>query len=353
MSDKGKRVKLIIESKIKKRKPVSAVLVGEMFQRLQNIIYYIVDDLEGNPPRRAGDFPNSVKEKAELVITRMRIGSAEAELMISDPQIGLPGGVTLGERAIAIADDIIQKVSDKDASFELSNAIKSRIRQDRIIREFEAIWPDEQSKNDIILSFGRDSPTPLNPLHKPTLRDLIPTNTENVEKSVSGRLMEVRVDRRRSFQIETAEGVVTCLYAPDLENKVVENIGRLVRIRGIMALERSGKFTLSLYRENFLEEIKKLPLEQINIKGKSLDLKEPILLSVSYEDDRYLVSNDKFHLRGSGSSLKAAIEDIKEEIEILWDDYVEAGLDDLSEDALDFRKELISAFNGEKVNVKV
>ena len=151
MGDETKRVKLIIESKAKKDKPVSAALVAEMFQRLQNIIYYIVDDLEGDPPRRAGDFPNSVKERAELVITGMRIGSAQIELMLSDSQTDLPGGVTLGEKAISIADDIVRKVSEKDISFGLSNAIKNELRQERVIREFETIWPDEQSKNNVTI----------------------------------------------------------------------------------------------------------------------------------------------------------------------------------------------------------
>ena len=350
MGDETKRVKLIIESKAKKDKPVSAALVAEMFQRLQNIIYYIVDDLEGNPPRRAGDFPNSVKERAELVITGMRIGSAQIELMLSDSQTGLLGGVTLGEKAISIADDIIQKVSEKDISFGLSNAIKNELRQERVIREFETIWPDEQSKNNIMLGFGKIDLVPLNPFHRHNLRDLLPRPPENVEKSVTGRLMEVRVDQRRSFRIDTAEGVVTCLYAPDLENKVVENIGRLVRIRGIMALEKGGKYTLSADNETSLEDLKSLPLDRVKIKGRILDLKEPILLDVSYEGDRYLVSSDKFHLRGFGSNLKAAIEDLNEEIETLWDDYVEVGLGELSEDALDFRRELILAFGGERAN---
>jgi hypothetical protein len=350
MDDETKRVKLIVESNIKKRMPVSAVLVAEMFQRLQNIIYYIVDDLEGNPPRRAGDFPNSVKDRAELVISGMRIGSAEAELMLSDSQTGLPGSVTFGEKAISIAGGIVRKVTDEDSGLVLSNIIKNGLRQERVIREFEAIWPDEQSKYKINLSFGKSDVVQLNPSHRHILRDLLQKPPESVEKSVTGRLMEVRVDQRRSFQIDTAEGVVTCSYPSDLETKVVENIGKLVRIRGIMVLERSGKYTLSLDNENSLVDLKMLPLDKVKIRGKSLDLKEPILLDVSYEDDRYWVSNDEFHLRGFGFNLKVAIEDLVEEIETLWEDYVEVGLGELSEDAHDLRKKLILAFGGERAN---
>ena len=352
MGDETKRVKLIVESKVKIDKPVSALIVADMFQRLQNIIYYIVDDLEGNPPRRAGDFPNSVKERSELVITGMRIGSAEAELMISDSQAGLPGVGTFGERALSIADSIVQNVSDGDVSIEFSKAIKNGIRQERVIREFEAIWPDEQSEYNIMLGFGKRDAIPLNPSHRRALRDLLPKPAENMEKSITGRLMEVRVDQRRKFQVDTPEGIVTCSYAPELENKIIENIGGLVRIRGTMALEKGGKFALSLTNEEALEDLDRLPLDRIRIRGRSFDLKEPILLDVSYEEDQYWLTCDKFHLRGLGANMKIAIEDLNNEIEALWEDYVEVGLGELSEDAIDLRRELISAFGGERADVE-
>ncbi len=117
-----------------------------------------------------------------------------------------------------------------------------------------------------------------------------------------------------------------------------------------MALEKGGKYTLSIDNEKSLEDLKMLPLDKVKIKGKFLDLKEPIPLEVSFEDDRYWISSDKFHLRGFGSNLKAAIEDLNDEIETLWEDYVEVGLGELSEDALDFRRKLILAFGGVRAN---
>ena len=350
MSDETKRVKLIIESKEGKDKPVSAIFVAEIFQRLQNIIYYIVDDLEGNPPRKAGDLPNSVKEKAELVVKGIHIGSVEADLMLSDIQVGLPGNATLGEKAISIADSIVQNVYDGDVGAVLSKNIKNKHRQTRIVQEFSAMWPDEQSNYKLSLGLGKRDLSPLEPSQKHILRDLLSRPPIKVEKSITGRLMEIRVDQRRTFQIDTSDGVVTCTYAPDLEDKVIESIGRLVRIRGIMALEKGGKYTLSLDNEKSIEDLKLLPLDKIRINGRYRDLKEPLLLDVSYEDDLYWVSNDTFRLRGFGPSLKVAIEDLNEEIATLWDDYVEVGLEELSADALDFRKELLSVFGGEQVN---
>lgn len=350
MGDETKRVKLIIESKIKKDKPVSAALVADIFQRLQNIIYYIVDDLEGNPPRKAGDLPKSVKEKAELVVKGIQIGSVEAELMLSNTQVGLPGSATFGEKAISIADSIVRKVYDGDVNAILSETIKNKHRQNRIIQEFDAIWPDDQSNYNLGLGLGKSDLLPLDPSHKHVIRDLLSRPPEKVEKSITGRLMEIRVDQRRTFQIDTIEGPVTCSYAPDLEDRVVESIGRLVRIRGIMALEKGGKYTLSLDNEKSIEDLKLFPLDKVRMKGEYSDLKEPILLDVSYEKDQYWVSNDKFHLRGFGPSFKAAVEDLNEEITTLWEDYVEVGLEELSEDALDFRKELLSAFGGERAN---
>jgi hypothetical protein len=347
-----KRIRLHIETKNNNHKPVSAVIVAEKFQKIQNIICYIVDDLEGNAPRRRGDFPNSVKERCELVLTGMSMGSLDAELSISDSQIVLPGEETHGEKAIAIGNEIVQAISEEGDIFTVvSRYIKNEERSYRIIREFESIWPDGESRYNINLNFGKNPVIFLDPARKNALRAILSRPPENTEKSVMGRLMEVRVDQKRSFQIDTMEGLVTCLYAPALEEKIVENIGRLVLVRGIMALER-GKYTLSLKDEKSLEGIDWLPLSDVKIGGKSIKLKEPIYLEVSYEDDNYIISNDRFHLRAEDPSLKAAIAEINEEIEILSEDYVEAGLDELSQDALDLRRELISALGGESADAQ-
>jgi len=71
-----------------------------------------------------------------------------------------------------------------------------------------------------------------------------------------------------------------------------------------MALER-GKYNLSLKDEKSLEGIDWLPLSDVKIVGKSIKL-----------------------------------------------NYVEAGLDELSQDALDLRRELISALGGESADVQ-
>jgi hypothetical protein len=344
MAGDTRRVIIHIESKIKKEKPVPATKVAEIFQRLQNVLYYIVDDLEGNPTRGRGDFPNSVKERCELVITKMIIGSIETELTISDLQSCLPGEETFGEKAISIADKIVQAVSEEaDVGSMISGFIKNERRINRIFSEFDFLWPDSQSNYNIGLNFRRTQKNFLDPAHKHIIRDLLSKPPEKTEKSAIGRLMEIRVDQKRSFQIDTSDGPVTCLYTPELEDKIVENIGRLIRVRGIMALEKSGKYTMSLEDDKSIEALRYMPLPNIKIRGRSLYLREPLDLDILYEDDQYMVSNDKLHLMAVGPNLKDAIKGINEEIEILWEDYVEASLDELSEDAVEFRRRMISS----------
>jgi hypothetical protein len=352
MATEAKRIQIHIESKIKDHKPIPAVIIAENFQRIQNIIYYIVDDLEGNAPRKSGDFPKSVKDKSELVLTGISFGSMDAELAISDAQISLPGAETFGEKAIFIGNEIVRAISrDENISPVVSKHIKNVRRIDRILREFDLIWPDDESKYSVGLDFGKKQMVFLDPTRKDVLRAALLRPPENAEKTVAGRLMEIRVDQRRSFQIDTIDGPVTCLYTPELEDKIVENIGRLVLIRGIMALER-GKYALSLKDEKSIEGLKWLPLLDVKIRGKSLKLKEPIYFDVLYENDSYVISNDRFHLRAEDSNLKAAMNEINKEIEVLWEDYVESSLEELSEDALDLRRDLISAFGGESANAQ-
>ena len=161
--------------------------------------------------------------------------------------------------------------------------------------------------------------------------------------------MELRVDRKRRFQVDTAEGIVTCQYNPEVEEHIRENIGNLVRVQGMMKL-RKGVYTLRVDHEDSLETIPRLPLNKIRLKDRDVSLKEPMHIDIIYDNDLYISTCDKPKLRVTANNLKEVLEGLNEEMEMLWEDYVEAGEDVLSEDALQLRNEILSMFDAEDIN---
>jgi len=75
-SDRAERSLSTLSQTIKttRRYPFNALISN--FQAIQNLMYIMGDHLEGHQPRTAGDFPKSVKQNCELVISRLEQGSA-------------------------------------------------------------------------------------------------------------------------------------------------------------------------------------------------------------------------------------------------------------------------------------
>ena len=89
--------------------------------------------------------------------------------------------------------------------------INNRNRLDRIIRELDPIWPDENSNYGILFSYSgkkRD----FYPRRKPIIKALLYHPTEEYEKVLQGRIIEFRVDQKRQFEIDTHEGIVNKQY---------------------------------------------------------------------------------------------------------------------------------------------
>jgi len=336
----------IVSFSISDANNVSAVQVAEILQRLQNILYTIGDHLEGNAPRTKGDFPQSIKESCTLVIIGLDMGSVHAEMQIGDAQTSLPEMQRLGERSICVAGDFLNvsnAFSDKEElDSKLHRLIDDPHRCNRILREFDHIWPDNgQSQREVSFVFGESSKNRLNPAQKAVVQSLLQKSPEEYEKEIFGRLTELRVDKKRQFQVDSTVGPIRCQYTPEIEDVIVDSIGEFVKVRGMMTPTRSGTYILGVDDENSLETLPQYLLKTFRSESSEKHLKEDVPIDLIFEDDIYIAYNDDLGLLVAAPSMKAAIEGINEEFVILWSEYVEVAEHELTDGAKNFRDKLI------------
>lgn len=336
----------IVSFSISDANNVSAVQVAEILQRLQNIIYTIGDHLEGNAPRTKGDFPQSIKESCTLVITGLDVGSVHAEMQIGDAQTSLQGMQTLGERSIFVAGDflnVLNASSDKEElDSELHRLIDDPHRCNRILREFDYVWPaNGQSQSEVSFVFGESSQNRLNPVQKAVVQSLLQKSPEEYEKEIFGRLTELRVDKKRQFQVDSTDGPIRCQYTPEIEDVIVDSIGEFVKVRGMMAPTRSGTYILGVDNENSLETVSQYLLKTFGSESSKKPLNEDIPINLIFENDIYIAYNDDLGLLVAAPSMRAAIEGINEEFVILWSEYAEVEEHELTDGAKNFRDKLI------------
>ncbi|MBN2487718.1 MAG: hypothetical protein JXA98_01670, partial [Methanosarcinaceae archaeon] len=330
---------------------ISVIDMVGAIQHIQNVIYHIGDYLYGNPNRPKGDFPQIIKDSCTLFITNLEMGSVHAEMQIGNGQISLPdSGGTLGERSICVTNELFEALSYTDVSEEeLYDIINDPHRVNKLLKEFYLLWPDVQSKKEIIFAFGKSPQTKLNPKQKDVIQTLLHKSLNEYEKEVFGRVIEIRVDQKRKIQIDTPEGSIECHYTSDIEDTVRDVIGELVTIRGVMTPTSKGNFILSIDNEASVESMSQYRLKTMKEDGIEKKLLEEILLDVDFEDDYYIVSNDELGLLAVQQKMKQAIEEIQGQLSVLWQEYVAVDEDDLATSGKDLKNKLISivgAHNG-------
>ncbi len=317
-------------------------MVGAI-QHIQTIIYHIGDYLNGTPNRPNGIFPQVVKDQCTLFITNLEIGSVVAEMQIGDAQTGLPGlNGTYGERAISLANDLIELISHDNTSLEsLHKKIENPHRVNKILKEFDAMWPSAQSKRALNFGFGGNPQKRLNPDRKSVIQSLLHAPLEEYEKEVFGRVIEIRVDEKRRILIDTPEGPIECHYTSDIEDAVREVIGELVTIRGMM-MPLKSRFILSIDNEVSIDNVSQYHLKAMKKDGVDRELIEEVLIDVDFEDDYYIASNDDLGLLSAKPKMKQVIEEIQEELAVLWQEYVAVEESELTSSGIDLRNKLIS-----------
>ena len=340
--DKGKSKRRISFS-ITGEENIPAIEMIGAIEHIQNVLYHIGDYLNETPKRPNGDFPQVVRDQCTLFITNLESGSVHAEMQIGDAQVGLPDmGGTLGERSIFIANEFIDEVSRDNPSLEnLHNKIKNPHRVNKILKEFNGMWPSAQSKFELNFGFGGNPKKRLNPAQKSVIQSLLHAPIEMYEKEFFGRVIEIRVDTNRKIQIDTTEGLIDCHYTSDIEDAVRDVIGELVTVHGVMTPSR-GKSILKIDNEASIDNVNQYHLKTMKKDGIDIDLIEEVLIDIDFEDDYYIASNDDLGLLATHSKMEHVILEIQEELDVLWQEYVAVDEVELSASGKDLREKLIS-----------
>jgi len=351
MSGEDKVIRIKIDSKKGKSKNIPVTVIAELLNNTQNLLCNIVDDIEGNPPRKGGDFPYTVKERCELVVKMAKIGSFDAVLAVSDTQSSLPGSQTKGELAIIKANNIIEVIFNEDKILpKIKLEINNEKRIEKILDDIYQMCPDPESEYNIAMGFGGNKIQNLNPERKQKIKSALYRQPTKFEKVIIGRLMELRVDRKRQFQVDTDEGIITCQYTPDIENEIIKSLRNIVKVQGTLVPDKKGKFILQINDNKSIEPLSMYPLKEVKLKDKIRELKIPLQLDVNYYDEEYIVINKDIGLRVISKTMKEALEGISEQIDSLWSTYVEADTSMMNASAKELRKKLISLFKEDAIS---
>jgi len=86
----------------------------------------------------------------------------------------------------------------------------------------------------------------------------------------------------------------------------------------------------------------KITLDRVRIKGRVRRLAKGLEITVESDDDHLVLSNDRFGLLVSAPTLEEGVAGISEEIDALYEAYVDEKIENLAPDAVRLRSRLQS-----------
>jgi len=334
-STKRGRIKIKIYSQKEK---VTAVYLAETIKNFQNTLFSVGDYLEGKPPRSSGTFSKKVRGPCELYIHDVKMGSLEVDLGLPPQEVILDKDRTFGEQSISLTNDLISAIESDKYHDEVKKLIPNAVSRKRILENMKKVAPDTP---DYWLNFSvNDSHSKLNIESGERIKRIIPKIEIPDSKKVTGWLMELRVDGKRNFQIDTHEGLWRGVYTPDVEEFFKNNLGALVELEGTLHKEKKTEL-LQITSESNITKIDKYPVSSFKVDNKLMAIQgTPIYLDVEFEDNYYILHEPEFGLLSSSNSFKKCVDDVKSQLSALWEEYVNSPEFTLTKDAKLFREKL-------------
>lgn len=340
-------LRLIISSKDDGGKPIPLSVIANSFQKIQALVYILGDQKEGNQFRTKGDYPNHIKDRYELALSRLDIGSADTYIIPVSSDQTLDGEVSPAEFVISQVTRIISTISTAgEGETVISEIIPDERRRKRFTRELMDLWPDNQTPYSYQIAHGPIHLTPLIPEQRQVLsrlqREYQPIHEV---KNIYGRIISLFVDEKRKIIIETPEGELFGHYSLDIEDVLREHLGRFIHFEATLKL-KNGKFFVEMDDSIIIDQIQTFPLVYVTISGRERRLSSPLLLSVEYSDGTYHLENTELLIETYATRLKDAMDQISDQLELLYLEYCTCDLDELTSDAIDLRRTLLVYFEG-------
>ena len=351
MEENTKKIEVYIAPKNGSQSEVSISIIADYLHTLQTIMYIAGDFLEGNNYRTGGNFPNSVKKRCDLVVNNLNYSSFGATIGLADTQTSLPfpefpDQGTIGERALKITREIIEISSDQDdIASNIFNIMPDEFRVHRCLQILDSIWPDEKSQFSLNVGFNEHK-IKFDPSRKPIIQQAIKKQPEKYQGKITGRLIDIRVDIKRKCIIDTPDGEVSCKFGPEMQDLIFNNLSKLVTISGMIEQEKN-KLSIEFTEKSALKSIDSLKLSEVYFgEGNIKKIIHPLIIKAEYEDesDSYIIENNDFNLLAVASNLKDGMEEINDELKILYDEYVNEDLTNLTNDAIKLRNQILKIF---------
>jgi len=168
---------------------------------------------------------------------------------------------------------------------------------------------------------------------------------ENTVMTVTGELIKIDFDKNIIFlRYPPTMREIECSYVEDLEDFLLENRRQMIQLTGNFTLDNQGH-PINLTDVTRIEavDLSTIVIQEIPLPEKKLVFKNPLRLVPTMDEESqqlFIAENLDVGLYAFGDTREELIDEINDQIAMMWDEYVKVDVSDLASDAIELREKL-------------
>ena len=327
---------------------VPLVVVAAKLQALQSLVFHAAATVTNGARQRRGQWFNKYREQAELTFV-----DAHHSNLIIEAEVPLPSTLAdspAGEVGLAAVDLVFRFASAAIHDGDIPSLVADR--QDRIflLRALEGLCPATTDDYSVELQNGRAgharvgfSGETRQLLRRRVVGEVAP-NYEQRQETLVGVLTKIHVDTApQLIAVRVSRAEVDCYFDDSFRDQISNLVaGSVVEVTGLATFDRDGAVK-QLDAVVDVEMVSMEPLRVVRFEhdGTWYKLKEPLIVSVEYQDGLWAYQCDAVNLWGYAARREDAVRDLHENFDYLWREFALERDDAFDDKAILIKRKLL------------
>lgn len=337
---------LHIEGGLEEGDAVPAIVLSQILTNAQRSFDLIGVHIEGRTVRERARIPSTTKSRFQLVCKLPIPGCYAIPIELGGKDL-LADHI---ENAMNVFKTIIEGITKRDTK-RICDALPDEGLRHRLLESIRGMAPRADAKWSLKfwdasdIEFGL-----LDTQSDEAIRSaIIPAAERATSQVVTGVLTNINfTDRVVTIIYPPTQRLMECVYDEAVEELLIENRRGLIQVTGQVVLDEEGVPKKIIDVNDIRElDLSMMVVDRIRFNHLDLRLKESLaLVPTMDETSQFLcVTKDDLGIDVFARTREELVDELKQQIAMLWEEYARANDDDLDIEAIKLKKDLLAMFS--------
>ncbi len=327
---------------------IGAGEVGKVLKGIQDTVYDIGEYVFSGTYRKSGRRDPIIQKRTKLYFEKVEKGSFSAALKGEDQTTIY--GKTLIEESVGLVGEIfvnLNSLPSDEIGEIISKKIDDPLQTSRILNDILDFWPGGDNSYELEVNTYEHKIGRLDKEKKASISKLAKVDTITKLEKTFGVLSAVRYVPDQTFEIRGPDGNIKCKYIDKHRDKIESMKEKPVFVLGDVKVDQAGNIK-EIVEIDDIRLMDKIELSRILTDEGELDLKEPTIAEVDFENNTWIFSNPILNIIASGKKYDEALSSFQEHFYYLYETYYLGDPDNMEGHALKIREYISTLLGADK-----